>query len=117
MTSPATDSMWFWQIPVFELGPNYREQPNVVLIDIMMPLVDSFDVLRKPRRDPASKNLPVILLIAVPEIEVERLAVEFGANRYVTKPQDPATFYAVIKVAIREAARAGGATANDHDAV
>lgn len=93
------------------LGRIYRERPDVVLMDIMMPLVDGYEVLRTLRRDPTTKNLPVILLTAVSPTEGERLAVELGANHFVTKPWDSATLQAVIRVAVREAASAGGAYA------
>ena len=91
------------------LGKIYKERPDVVLLDLMMPVVDGYEVLRTLRRDPRTYNLPVILLTAVSPTEGEQVAVELGANHYVTKPWESGSLPAVIRVAIREAENSGGA--------
>lgn len=90
------------------LGKIYREHPDIVLLDLMMPVLNGYEVLGKLRADPTTKNLPVILLTAVSAAEGEQTAVQLGANHYVTKPWDPGTIQAVIKVALREASDSGG---------
>ena len=90
------------------LGKIYRERPEIVLLDLMMPVLNGYEVLGKLRENPATKNLPVILLTAVSAAEGEQTAVQLGASHYVTKPWEPGTIQTTIKVALREAAQAGG---------
>ena len=85
----------------------YREQPDIVLLDLMMPVLNGYEVLREIRADPTTQNLPVILLTAVSPAEGEQAAVRLGANHYVTKAWEPGTLQAVIRVALREAGSSG----------
>lgn len=85
----------------------YREQPDVVLLDLMMPVLTGYEVLRVLRREPITKNLPVIVITAVSPAVGEHAAVEFGANHYVTKAWEPGTLQAVIRVALKEAGSSG----------
>ena len=85
----------------------YREQPDVVLLDLMMPVLNGYEVLRELRGDPTTKNLPVILLTAVSPAEGEQTAVRLGANHYVTKAWEPGTLQTVIRVALRDAGSFG----------
>ena len=85
----------------------YREQPDVVLLDLMMPVLNGYDVLRELRSHDATKNLPVIMLTAVSPTEGEQAALRLGANHYVTKVWEPGTLQAVIRVALREGGRSG----------
>ena len=85
----------------------YREQPDVVLLDLMMPVLTGYEVLRELRSDPTTKHLPVIVITAVSPAVGEHAAVEFGANHYVTKAWEPGALQAVIRVALREAGSSG----------
>jgi len=84
------------------LAQIYREKPDAVLLDLNIPEVNGFDVLREIRGNETTKNLPVILLTGVSATEGEQAAVELGANHYVTKPWKLSSLEAVIKVALRE---------------
>ena len=81
----------------------YQERPDVVLLDLKMPVVNGYQVLQELRLDPTTKNLPVILLTGVSPTEGEQAAVQLGANHYVTKPWKLDSLRAVIRVALREA--------------
>ena len=81
----------------------YRERPDVVLLDLMIPVVNGYEVVRELRRIPTTKNLPVILLTAVSPEEGEQAAVQLGANDYLTKPWRLSSILAVIENALREA--------------
>ena len=76
-----------------------------------MPVVDGYEVLRKLRLDPATRNLPVILLTGLSPTEGEQTAIQLGANHFVTKPWESESLHAVIRVALREAENSGGAYA------
>lgn len=84
------------------LAQIYREKPDIVLLDLNIPELDGYQVLRELRQAPTTKNLPVILLTGVSPTEGEKAAVELGANHYVTKPCKLAALRAVIRVAMRE---------------
>ena len=61
-------------------------RPNAVLLDIMMPDMDGFEVLEAIRNNPATEELPVIMLTSVSEFEHHAHATMKGANGYLTKP-------------------------------
>jgi len=59
---------------------------DLVLLDIMMPEMDGFEVLERMRKDPALRTIPVIMISAVDEIESVARAIELGAADYLPKP-------------------------------
>ena len=61
-------------------------RPNAVLLDIMMPDMDGFEVLEAIRNNPATEELPVIMLTSLSEFEHHAHATMKGANGYLTKP-------------------------------
>ena len=62
------------------------EQPQLVLLEVMLPGLDGFDVCRTLRRDPATADMPVVFLSARAD-EMDRIvAFELGADDYVAKP-------------------------------
>lgn len=60
--------------------------PDLVLLDLMMPRRDGFSVLKWVREDEARKDLPVIILTAMGEMDGKIRGMELGADDYVTKP-------------------------------
>ncbi|MFP5238661.1 MAG: response regulator [Acidobacteriota bacterium] len=66
-----------------------RQRPDLVLLDIMLPGADGFEVCRSIKRDPKTAQVPVIMLTARGE-EVDRIVgLELGADDYVVKPFSP----------------------------
>ena len=94
---------------VSALAQIYRERPDIVLLDLNIPKINGYEVLRELRRDATTENLPVILLTGVSPTEGEQAAVHLGANHYVTKPWKLASLRAVIRVAMREVGSTGWA--------
>jgi adenylate cyclase len=63
--------------------------PDMVLLDIMMPDMDGYEVLRRIRQHPPTAQIPIIFLTALATRQDERLGMELGAVDYLTKPVDP----------------------------
>ena len=79
------------------------EQPDIILLDVQMPVMDGFEVLKKLRAHPSTVATPVILLTAMPADQGEIAAWEMGACHYITKPWEPEVLEATIRVALKEA--------------
>jgi len=75
-----------------------RDRPDVVLLDVMLPDMDGFEVLRRIRGAPATRDLPVILLTALGDPESRRRGREAGATDYLAKPFDPDTLMRAIRL-------------------
>jgi putative two-component system response regulator len=63
--------------------------PDLILLDIMMPGIDGYEVCRRLKADAATRDIPVIFLTAKSEVEEERKGFELGAVDYITKPISP----------------------------
>lgn len=61
-------------------------QPDCILLDIVMPGMDGFEVCAKLKEDPRTKDIPVIFITAMSEEEDETKGLELGAVDYITKP-------------------------------
>lgn len=62
------------------------EQPDLILLDVMMPRMSGFQVCAKLKGDPATREIPIVMVTALNEVgDVER-AVESGADDFLTKP-------------------------------
>ena len=62
---------------------------DLVLLDILMPEVDGFEVLKRLKSDPARRNLPVIVISALDEMENVVRCIGMGAEDFLPKPFDP----------------------------
>lgn len=63
-----------------------REKPDLVLLDIMMPVMNGFQVLRKLKSQEETKNIPVIMLTSKVQEKDVVFGIETGAEDYITKP-------------------------------
>ena len=77
-----------------------QEQPHVVLLDIMMPGMDGYEVCRRIRENPDTAYLPVVMITASDTQEKVR-GIEAGADDFVTKPFDQAELLARVKSLVR----------------
>jgi putative two-component system response regulator len=60
--------------------------PDIILLDVMMPDMDGYEVLRRLQADPLTRSIPVIIISALSEQEDEYKGLELGAVDYITKP-------------------------------
>jgi len=63
-------------------------KPDIILLDLMLPKLDGYKVCRLLKFDERYKNIPIIILSARTQEGDQLLAMEMGANRFITKPYD-----------------------------
>jgi len=80
--------------------------PDMVLLDIMMPDMDGYEVLRRIRQHPPTANIPVIFLTALATNQDERLGMDLGAIDYLTKPVNPELVVQRVEAHVRRTQRA-----------
>ena len=71
--------------------------PDLILLDIMMPVLSGYEVIKKIKSDYILKDIPVIFLTAKNSIEDEKIGFELGAADYITKPISPPILLARVK--------------------
>lgn len=78
-----------------------REKPDLVLLDIMLPGQNGYDVCRKIKSNPELRNIPVVIISAKDEELDVLLGLELGADDYVAKPFSPKILMSRIKAVLR----------------
>jgi DNA-binding response OmpR family regulator len=67
-----------------------QEQPDLILLDVLMPRMDGYQAVARIKGDLATKNIPVIMLTALDEHDARMLVLSAGAEDFLTKPVDRA---------------------------
>lgn len=80
--------------------------PDLILLDLMLPGVDGFEVCNTLKRDPRTVNIPVIMLTARSEEPDVVAGLELGADDYITKPFSPRVMLARIRAVLRRRIKA-----------
>jgi class 3 adenylate cyclase len=83
-----------------------EQPPELILLDIMMPEMDGYEVMRKLRSNPATAAIPVIFLTALTSIEEEQFGLDLGAVDYITKPISPPIVLARVHSHLERSANA-----------
>jgi PAS domain S-box-containing protein len=86
-------------IQAVEAAPNI--QPDLILLDVMMPMMGGFEVLRKLRNDSLTKEIPIIMITALDDKESRLSGLETGADDYLTKPIDRSELVARVRTITR----------------
>ena len=73
------------------------EKPDLVILDIMLPKADGYEICRRFKKDEACKNIPIVLVSAVDQKYDTNLGKKVGADDFFTKPFDPPSLIAKIK--------------------
>ena len=63
-----------------------KQPPDLILLDIMMPDMDGYEVCRRLKSNPDSANIPIIFVTAMSEVRYEVKGLDIGATDYITKP-------------------------------
>ncbi|HIP70900.1 MAG TPA: response regulator transcription factor [Anaerolineae bacterium] len=78
-----------------------RDEPDLLLLDLMLPDRDGYDITRLVRSDPALAAMPIIMLTARVEDTDKIVGLEMGADDYVTKPYNPREVVARVRARLR----------------
>ena len=78
-----------------------REKPDLMLLDLMLPDRDGYDITRLVRSDPGLAHIPIIMLTARVEDADKIVGLELGADDYVTKPYNPREVLARVRARLR----------------
>ncbi|MGM9935045.1 response regulator transcription factor [uncultured Clostridium sp.] len=81
-----------------------EEKPNLILLDLMIPGIDGFDVCKEIKKDKDMKNTSIIMLTAKGEELDKILGLELGADDYITKPFSVRELLARVKAVLRRTA-------------
>jgi pilus assembly protein CpaE len=77
-----------------------RDKPDLVLLDIMMPGIDGYEVAKRIRMDDEMGDIPIIMFTAKTQVEDKVQGLESGVDVYLTKPTQPRELFAQVKVLI-----------------
>ena len=76
------------------------EKPDLVLLDIMMPIMDGFTVLKLVKADHATRSIPIIIISANSDLKSIVAGIQMGAEDYLPKPFEPTILHARITTSL-----------------
>ncbi len=77
------------------------QTPDLIILDVMMPGLDGYQIFSSLQSDPATQRIPVIIMTAHAENIYERISVDLGAAEHVTKPFHPLELVEKIKMLLQ----------------
>jgi len=84
------------------------EQPAVIILDIMMPKMDGYEVCQRLKADPETRDIPVVMLTASSDPHLNQKAFEAGAVACLTKPYRKGTLVNCVDMALASSGRSRG---------
>ncbi|MDT8344235.1 MAG: PleD family two-component system response regulator [Thermohalobaculum sp.] len=78
-----------------------REDPDLILLDVMMPGLDGIETCRRLKSDPRTRHIPVMMLTALDKPQDRVLGLEAGADDFLSKPHDDDTLFARVNNLVR----------------
>lgn len=94
------------------LDKAFEEDPDLILLDVMMPDMDGYEVTRRLRRNPSTMDTPILMFTAKTQLDDKVIGFEVGANDYLTKPTHPSELQARVKTLLSRAMEKKGANGN-----
>lgn len=76
------------------------ERPDLIVLDIMMPQMNGFEVLEKLKANPQTAYIPIVIVSARNQTQDETRAMRAGASDYITKPWSPGDLESRVKLAL-----------------
>lgn len=94
----------------------FEEDPDLILLDLMMPEMDGYEVTRRLRQNPSTIETPILMFTAKSQLDDKVIGFEVGANDYLTKPTHPTELQARVKALLaRMSEKRGGAILSKND--
>jgi len=81
-----------------------EERPNLILLDVMMPDMDGYEVTRRLRSNPATASIPILMFTAKSQLDDKVTGFEVGADDYLTKPTHPTELQAHVRALLARSA-------------
>ncbi|HWI26791.1 MAG TPA: PleD family two-component system response regulator [Stellaceae bacterium] len=78
-----------------------RERPDIILLDVMMPEMDGFEVCRRLKADPRTVDIPVVMVTALSEVSDRVRGLQSGADDFLTKPVNDVALFARVRSLVR----------------
>jgi DNA-binding response OmpR family regulator len=78
------------------------EQPDLILMDVMMPVLDGFEACRRLKQNPATQDIPVVMLTAKTQLSEQQAGLDCGAKDYICKPFTPKDLVAQVQAFLGE---------------
>ncbi|WP_333023606.1 PleD family two-component system response regulator [Wolbachia endosymbiont of Pentidionis agamae] len=78
-----------------------EEQPDIILLDVMMPKIDGFQVCKQLKNNPLTTHIPIVMVTALHDAEDRVHGINAGADDFLTKPIDDISLFARIKSLMR----------------
>jgi two-component system, cell cycle response regulator len=78
-----------------------EQEPDIVLLDVMMPGMDGFEVCRRIKKNPATAHIPVVMVTALDQTSDRVAGLDAGADDFLTKPVDDAALFARVRSLVR----------------
>jgi CheY-like chemotaxis protein/MinD-like ATPase involved in chromosome partitioning or flagellar assembly len=85
------------------LDKAFEEDPDLILLDVMMPDMDGYEVTRRLRQNPSTMSTPILMFTAKTQLDDKVAGFEVGANDYLTKPTHPSELQARVKTLLANA--------------
>ena len=80
----------------------FEEDPDLILLDVMMPDMDGYEVTRRLRQNPGTFETPILMFTAKTQLDDKVVGFEVGANDYLTKPTHPSELQARVKTLLAQ---------------
>ena len=93
----------------------FDEDPDLILLDVMMPDMDGYEVTRRLRQNPSTLETPILMFTAKTQLDDKVVGFEVGANDYLTKPTHPSELQARVKTLLARVGDKKGSVAAPQD--